>query len=692
MEWEADNSKTITFVVTKDCQLACKYCYLVGKNSKERMSWDIAKEAVDFVLSQYGQENFTSEAVIFDFIGGEPFLEIDLIDKVCDYIKKRLYELNHPWFNLYRFSFSTNGLNYHTEKVQRFIKKNYKHLSIGFSIDGTKAKHDLNRIWKVQESEKGSYDDVVSNVPLWLEQFPDAATKVTISSEDIPYICESVLHLFSLGIHHVNINCVFEDVWKDGDDFKFENQLLTLADEMVFKGLYHNYECSFFDKNIGKPLSLSKDNNNWCGCGHMIAIDTKGHLYPCIRFIDFALTNKKPRITGSIYTGINRNKLRPFLNLDRVSQSNLKCLSCGIASGCSWCQGQNYDSASIPSIFIRSTAICKMHEARVRANEYYWNLVDNIDFIDIVDLNELDPRCSLSAAISLPYMPLSAEAYFEGQNTYYCKSRINRLTISLSSEANSICGYDAYTDRHVLIDKRLLCNFFEKYGRYYDITVVYPQREVSSDLINILDKFLHRKIIHYPDYFELINEDGNIDSRGISLTFSDFYTQVADLNKYLTVNRLNIYLYDYADFDRNKYSYSLQILKNQVLYHWRKGHKIRVNLITDPLGLRKINECTYGTDSLFIAPNGSFYLCPAFYYEDDIKNAIGTIEKGWSIKHEHLFHREYSPVCRNCSRKACLRCVFENAKSTLEYNIPSYEQCQRSEVENDICLQFFKEL
>ena len=36
-EWRDGESKNITFIVTKDCQLACKYCYLVGKNEKERM-------------------------------------------------------------------------------------------------------------------------------------------------------------------------------------------------------------------------------------------------------------------------------------------------------------------------------------------------------------------------------------------------------------------------------------------------------------------------------------------------------------------------------------------------------------------------------------------------------------------------------------------------------------------------------
>ena len=79
--------KTITFIVTKDCQLACKYCYLVGKNTKERMSWDVAQHTIDYILDNEQNEIFDYESVVFDFIGGEPFLEIDLIDKICDYIK-----------------------------------------------------------------------------------------------------------------------------------------------------------------------------------------------------------------------------------------------------------------------------------------------------------------------------------------------------------------------------------------------------------------------------------------------------------------------------------------------------------------------------------------------------------------------------------------------------------------------------
>ena len=66
--WQEGLSKSITFIVTKDCQLACKYCYLVGKNSNERMTWDVAKKAIDYILDC--EAEMEEESVSWDFIGG----------------------------------------------------------------------------------------------------------------------------------------------------------------------------------------------------------------------------------------------------------------------------------------------------------------------------------------------------------------------------------------------------------------------------------------------------------------------------------------------------------------------------------------------------------------------------------------------------------------------------------------------
>lgn len=367
-------TRHVTFIVTKDCQLACKYCYLVGKNNSERMDWQVAKKMLDYLLADRAQ--FPERNIVLDFIGGEPLLEVDLIDHICDYFKIEAFKLGHPWFDSYRINVSTNGINYASDKVQQFVKKNHRHLSIGITIDGTRRKHDLNRVWK-GGGDIGSYDAVVANIPLWLSQFPDAGTKVTVSSEDLPYVAESVLHLFSLGITEVNINCVYEDVWKDGDDRLLEQQLVELADAMIDRRLYENHVCSFFSERIGRPMKES-DNSNWCGCGRMLAVDAAGNLYPCTRFAAFSLRSKRPIIVGDVEHGVNNDRLRPFLSLDRTTQSPRKCLECEVASGCAWCQGENYDAADSPTVFQRSTAICKMHKARVRANNYYWNKLYNL--------------------------------------------------------------------------------------------------------------------------------------------------------------------------------------------------------------------------------------------------------------------------------------------------------------------------
>ena len=47
-----------------------------------------------------------------------------------------------------------------------------------------------------------------------------------------------------------------------------------------------------------------------------------GNFYPCNRFVDFSLRDKQPRIIGNIHDGIDLNKVRPFIILDKNHQSS----------------------------------------------------------------------------------------------------------------------------------------------------------------------------------------------------------------------------------------------------------------------------------------------------------------------------------------------------------------------------------
>ncbi len=358
--------RSITFIVTKDCQLICKYCYLVGKNGHERMSLEVAKKAVDSILSV--PDMFPEQQVVWDFIGGEPLLEIDLISDIVDYIFKRLQNLNHHWNNHCGIRITTNGLLYNAKKVQDFIKRYHDILNISISIDGTKQKQDINRIFP---DGRGSYDIVSKNVSLWVSQFEDVATKMVISSEDLPYVAESGIHLLELGIKRLDMNLVVEDVWREGDDAILENQLIEFADRVIEKGLYKGRKLFIFEECIGLPFNPNFESNP-CG-SMMLAIDSSGNFYTCPRFAQYSLRSKKPRFIGNITDGINHNLIRPFYIIDEVSQSPLQCQMCDVATGCRWCPGENYDSSTTASIFERSIAICKMHKARVRAKNYFWN-------------------------------------------------------------------------------------------------------------------------------------------------------------------------------------------------------------------------------------------------------------------------------------------------------------------------------
>ncbi len=371
--WHADRAQTVTFVVTDDCNLRCKYCYITHKKSDNKMDFDTAKVFIDRLLTT--DEMRYSEALILEFIGGEPLIEANLIDKIADYFKLKAFELDHDWYWNYRISVCTNGVNYSSPEVQRFIKKNINKISVTISVDGTKEKHDMQRVFP---NGSGSFDKINENIDLWLSEFR-GSTKVTFASDDLPLLYDSILSLWNRGIKEVSANVVFENVWKNGDDEILEEQLKKLADYVIDNKLYDKgYYCSFFDENIGYPYDDEDMERTYCGAGKMIALSPNGNIYPCIRYYGYSLNNHEEWSVGDIKNGIDMEKVRPFVLSTNRLQSDAECLNCDVATGCGFCQGFNYDDAPIPTNFYRAKHICNMHKARVRANNYFFSKLYNI--------------------------------------------------------------------------------------------------------------------------------------------------------------------------------------------------------------------------------------------------------------------------------------------------------------------------
>ena len=182
-------TRTITFQITDDCNLCCSYCYQINKGH-HKMPFEIAKTLIDELL--YNDkliENYVksknSLGVILEFIGGEPLLEIDLIDQIIDYFIEQCIILHHPWIDRFRVSICSNGVLYFTPKVQEFIKKHQTHLSFSISIDGNKKLHDTCRIFP---DGTGSYDLAIKAAKHYMKHYnKNLGSKMTLSIDNINY-------------------------------------------------------------------------------------------------------------------------------------------------------------------------------------------------------------------------------------------------------------------------------------------------------------------------------------------------------------------------------------------------------------------------------------------------------------------------------------------------------------------------
>lgn len=158
------------------------------------------------------------------------------------------------------------------------------------------------------------------------------------------------------------------------------------------------------------------------------------------------------------------------------------------------------------------------------------------------------------------------------------------------------------------------------------------------------------------------------------------------------VERLNLVLTDadtFTESDFATYKQTLGEMAKWVEEAYVAGRSLQLNVLTDRMMLDKMNNCNAGWESITLAPDGRFYVCPAFYYAPEgdglgnVKSHIGDLETGLDIKNPQLYRLDHAPICRHCDAYQCRRCAWLNRKTTYEVNTPSHEQCVVSHLERN---------
>lgn len=261
------------------------------------------------------------------------------------------------------------------------------------------------------------------------------------------------------------------------------------------------------------------------------------------------------------------------------------------------------------------------------------------------------------------------------------------LVILLDDTSVSYCHCDnPHKERRLISLDDLRAGILYAMKQNLMIQFVYPDYELPQEYLDLIDTIDHHDIrgwyagaspadVTVLDKSVLVGETPV--GQGVAvlrLTKAELFENAEAIGKILPkMQRLNIVVTDIetiTDEELKSYAGVLEGLASVLKDEYLAGRMPQLNLLTDRMMLDRPNHCNAGVENITLAPNGKYYLCPAFYYS----NPDDSIDPQ-DIRNQQLLRLDHAPLCRHCDAYHCRRCIWLNRKTTLEVNTPSREQC-----------------
>lgn len=291
------------------------------------------------------------------------------------------------------------------------------------------------------------------------------------------------------------------------------------------------------------------------------------------------------------------------------------------------------------------------------------------------------------------------------------------LIILLDDTSTSFCHYDNKVKSKLISIEDVKDGIFYAMKENLMIQFVYPDFELPQEYKEVINTTDHSVIVsslcedselkdnadvivmHNWDSVENLQIKTDI-SYVLRTTKVDLFDRYDKLSSVLEkVKRLNIVITDVEKFteeDFEKYKSMLTSLSEEVEKLYVVGKSPQLNLLTDRMMLDMMNNCNAGWENITLAPDGKFYVCPAFYHAQQADGSetsisevcgkgysIGDLKSGLGIKNPQLYRLDHAKLCRNCDAYQCKRCIWLNRKTTCEVNTPSHEQCVVAHLERN---------
>lgn len=337
---------TAYFFLTKNCNLACKYCFerqSETKNSSEGiMSFNIFKRGLDFFqrLINLDKNRFDERKTII-FYGGEPFHNKKLLFSAISEIRNRIEWRVLPVRT--KMLVVTNGTLVNDEDII-FLKQN--DVTVTFSLDGDKQA-SANRVYP--DGKTLAWDKATETFKKCVAAGIDLNVACTLSSEAIARQKEVLDYFINIGATNIGFNVILDNdiiqLNKDYDDKAADfvaTAYQTLSDNSITENrtrrrldvFKHKHPC-LFDCNAAGGRQIAIAPNGDVGICHEHIMDKK-HFITTIDDIHF-----DPKESAEYRMWNKRSPL--------YVDSCLSCIALGVCGGgCVINSERKYNSIFIP--------------------------------------------------------------------------------------------------------------------------------------------------------------------------------------------------------------------------------------------------------------------------------------------------------------------------------------------------------
>lgn len=313
---------TVTIMTTLACNMACVYCYQQGLVDRTlHMKQSIAEKIKEWTIEKINTNR--PKEVIFHFYGGEPLINLDVLDGIMPEIINAAERVGA----IFTSYITTNGTLLNRTNILRL--KKWKLDNAQISVDGPRSIHDGRRPLLNGE---GTYDKILTNVEEALKEDIHVVIRVNVDKHNISYVEDLFKEMRDKGLNkyrslQINIEIV-SPIMNPSEHCK--RYTFTGEDEMkVLAGLWNMQVKYGFPIKSVMPIDSACENQ----IEHSYTISSNGDMYMCPGFIginDF--------IIGNIENdNFNEDKYRALIDAEVWRN----CLDCEYApvcqGGCKMC-------------------------------------------------------------------------------------------------------------------------------------------------------------------------------------------------------------------------------------------------------------------------------------------------------------------------------------------------------------------